>query len=105
MQARVFADAVVELNTQAGALVALIRSVAPRGRTGDLVQSIRTEQGKRPTVVRVVAGGALTTAQAGASQPYDYSRAVEFGTEHTPAQPFFFPTYRLTRKRMVSAMR
>jgi HK97 gp10 family phage protein len=41
--------------------------------------------------------------QAGADQPGDeayYVRFVEFGTPETPKQPFFFPSYRLLRRKI-----
>jgi HK97 gp10 family phage protein len=41
--------------------------------------------------------------QAGADQPGDdafYVRFVEFGTPETPKQPFFFPAYRLVRRKI-----
>lgn len=104
MQQQVYNDAVTELNAQADALVNLMKASAPRGRTGDLIASIRKEKGKRPTIVRVAAGGPLTT-ERGEKQPYDYARAVEFGTQKMPAEPFFFPAYRLKRKSMNAAMR
>jgi HK97 gp10 family phage protein len=104
MQAQVHRDAVAELNSQADALVGLMKVVARKGRTGDLAASIRKESGKRDTIVRVAAGGKLTLEQH-ERHPYDYSRAIEFGTSKMPAQPFFFPTYRLKRKSMIAAMR
>jgi HK97 gp10 family phage protein len=36
---------------------------------------------------------------------YDYARTVEFGTIGMPAEPFFFPTFRLTRKSVRSSMK
>jgi HK97 gp10 family phage protein len=104
MMARVLDDSIAELNAQATTLVSAMKSVVVSGPTGNLATSIRKEPGKRPTVVRVVAGGELTTRKV-SGKPYDYARAVEFGTEHVTAQPFFFPTYRLMRKSMRNAMR
>ena len=104
MQMQIHADAVAELNAQADALVSRMKSVAPAGPTGKLASSIRKEATRRPTIVRVRAGGGatlITTEQ----HPYDYARAVEFGTHKMSAEPFFFPTYRLMKKSMRATMR
>jgi HK97 gp10 family phage protein len=97
--------AVAELNSQADSLVELMDSVAPRGPTGNLIHSIRKIPGKDDTTVRVVAGGYLTVREGVSSKPYDYSRADEFGTEKMPARPFFWPTYRLRKKKIKAAMK
>jgi HK97 gp10 family phage protein len=105
-------DSVAELNAQADSLVATMKAVCPVGPTGNLKASIRKAPGKKVTTVIVMAGGALTTTifrrtakGGGRGISYDYSRAVEFGTSHEPAHPFFFPTYRLKRNPMRSAMK
>jgi len=108
LQNEVHAAAVQELNTQANKLKDLIASVAPvyKGPSGgSLRHSVRVIPGKKDTVVRVVAGGELTTRNEVSSTPYDYARADEFGTVNMQPQPFFFPTYRLARKRMISTMK
>jgi HK97 gp10 family phage protein len=105
MQRQVYQDAITELPAQAAALVQMMQAVVPHGKTGKLAATIRVQPTSKPTVVRVMAGGASTTVQDGIGQPYDYARAVEFGTQRTPAQPFFFPTFRLMRKKMRNAMR
>ena len=104
MQRQVYTDAVTELDAQATILVTMMKAVVKHGPTGHLANSIRKQPGKTPTVVRVMAGGTATTEGRG-SKSYDYARAVEFGTMHVHAQPFFFPTFRLMRKRMRSSMR
>lgn len=96
--------AVAELNTQAQNLTKLMKSAAPH-KEGDLEHSIRVIPGKKDTTVRVVAGGRLTIRKSVSTQPYDYARADEFGTVHMTARPFFFPTYRLMRKKIISTMR
>jgi HK97 gp10 family phage protein len=105
MMREVYLDAVGELNDQADKLVGTMQQVVRHGPTGDLANSIRTQQTSKPTIVRVVAGGASTTRTSAGGRPYDYARAVEFGTVHMPAEPFFFPTFRLMRKKMRSDMR
>ena len=104
MQRQVYTDAVTELDGQAALLVTMMQAVVKHGPTGNLAKSIRKQAGKVPTVVRVMAGGETTTEGRGAKK-YDYARAVEFGTRHMTAEPFFFPTFRLMRKRMRSSMR
>ena len=105
MQEDVLADAVEELNAQADELVKVIDSVVPRGPTGHLEHTVRKVAGSKPTVVRVVAGGQLTVRSAISGKPYDYARADEFGTVKMKARPFFFPTYRLMKKKMISSMK
>lgn len=96
--------AIKELNVQAGELAQLIESVAPKFE-GHLQHSVRVVPGKKETQVRIVAGGKLTIRPSVSSKPYDYARADEFGTERMPAKPFFFPTYRLRKKKIISAMK
>lgn len=100
LKAEVHTAAVSELNVQADSLVALIESVAPRGATGELEHSIRKIPGKSDTQVRIVEGG-----QATIKDGYQYPRADEFGTVKMPAKPHFFPSYRLMKPRMISAMK
>lgn len=96
----VHALAVAELNSQANQLADMIRSVAPRGETGQLEHSVRVVPGNKDTIVRVVAG-APSTVKAG----YQYPRADEFGTVKMRPNPFFFPTYRLRKKTIISSMK
>lgn len=105
LRAEVHAAAVQELNAQGDGLVDSMESVAPRGETGNLVHTIKKIPGKTDTIIRIVAGGQLTVRQGVSSKPYDYSRADEFGTQNMPAKPFFFPTYRLRKKKIISAMK
>lgn len=100
----------------ANEMVAMARSYVP-ARTGALRDSIvATPEGQSPPAYsqgaeKVVPEGA-TMVSAGNSK-VRYAHLVEFGTaphqnegmfagtEHpgTPPQPFFFPAYRLTRKK------
>jgi HK97 gp10 family phage protein len=105
MQKEVFDDAVSELNRQADGLVNAMKRVVARGKTAHLAGSIRKVQGPKPTIVRIVAGGVSTRRQSMRSGDFDYARAVEFGTLKMHAEPFFFPTYRLLRKKMRSSMK
>jgi HK97 gp10 family phage protein len=105
LQAEVHKEAVDELNAQADNLVRLDILAAPHDE-GNLEHSVRkVPDRKKDTVVRVVAGGRLTIRPSVSSKPFDYARADEFGTVKMSARPFFFPTYRLTKKKMISAMK
>lgn len=98
-------EAVAELNKQAGELATLIESVAPF-EEGTLKTTVRViPDRKSDTVVRVVAGGRKTIRLSVSSKPYDYARADEFGTVNMKPRPFFFPTYRLRKKKIISAMK
>ncbi|BAL76007.1 HK97-gp10 family putative phage morphogenesis protein [Bradyrhizobium cosmicum] len=105
LKAEVHAEAVKELNAQADNLARLMVLAAPHDE-GNLEHSVRKVPDRtKDTVVRVVAGGRLTTRPAVSSKPFDYARGDEFGTAKMTARPFFFPTYRLTKKKMISAMK
>jgi HK97 gp10 family phage protein len=84
-----------------------IRRAAPRG-TGKLQQSVRLETVEAKSRVLIKAGGAATTRMEG-GKPYDYSLGTEWGTAKTPAQPFFYPMWRLhrgpARRRIKKAMK
>jgi HK97 gp10 family phage protein len=111
MKKEVHVNAVNELNRQAAILQQTIQAVAPvyQGPVesgGELKTSVRLIPDRsKDTIVRVVAGGTLTTRPSISAQPYDYARADEFGTQKMAAQPFFFPTYRLMKKRIIRAMK
>jgi hypothetical protein len=63
--------------------------------TGLLRSSIRFFPGPRESSYTVQAGGNLTKTDDG----YDYSLGVEYGNVRTPAQPYFWPAYRIQKKR------
>jgi len=72
-------------------------------REGDLFDSIEwrwtkktTASGKRSPAIVVMAGA------ENESDPAFHVRFVEFGTVDAPKQPFFFPAYRLLRRKMRS---
>jgi HK97 gp10 family phage protein len=107
LKRRVYNDAVAELAVQSDRLMETMRSAVPYGPTGDLAKSIRKESDRQGLLMRIKAGGLLTMRLHGGDErkPYDYARAVEFGTEKMNAHPFFFPSYRLMRKTMKAAMK
>jgi len=93
----------------AAELVATIKRFAPDAEpTGALESSIRHQDVSDSTRIsqRVEAGGKATTrpVRDGASATYDYALGQEFGTEDMPANPFFWPAWRLLRRRFKSRM-
>lgn len=68
---------------------------------GELRGTIRNTVNAAELKVTIEAGGAATTkpVRDGADASYDYSMAAEFGRRGQPAQPFFYPGYRLGKKR------
>jgi HK97 gp10 family phage protein len=93
---------VVSLQKSGDELVAAQKALAPV-RTGALRDSIRAELRTEELKVIVTAGGPTTTKAARAGQgSYDYSHAIEFGTSKEHAEPFFYPAYRLLKKRLRS---
>jgi HK97 gp10 family phage protein len=96
--------------------VAMMQRLAPRGKTGNLVQSIRTER-KDDLRVLMVAGGTAQTRREirkGSGEFSDEAFFAEFGTKAhkaggkfkgaripaIPPRPFFFPAWRAMKKRV-----
>lgn len=71
---------------------------------GDLVGSIRNHVEANGLRAVIEAGGPATTrpVREGADASYDYALGQEFGTREMPAQPFFYPGWRLGKKRAKS---
>lgn len=84
-------ELLASLNVSADELVAMQKRLAPRDR-GDLAGSIEKIPGRHELAVIVQAGGPDAI----------HGRWVEFGTQKTRAQPFFFPSWRALRKRIKS---
>lgn len=76
----------------AEAMVAMAQRLVPVA-TGTLRDSIRMSAGERPTSFVVEAGGKATTKGG-----YDYSLSAEFGNVNSPASPFFYPSFRASKK-------
>jgi HK97 gp10 family phage protein len=107
------------LEAAAEEIVGMARRLAPvlkngdeRRKSGSLRDSIGWTWGKAPkgsiTLGKVaeasLAGDLTITIYAGNSEAF-YARWIEFGTQKMPAQPFFFPSYRATKKRAASRVR
>lgn len=86
---RMRAEVRAAIEKSADELVGMQQRLAPVD-DGVLRDSIRKEPGDHDLAVAVKAG----------SDAAFYARFVEFGTQRTPAQPFFFPAYRALRKRI-----
>ena len=72
-------------------LVAMMVRLAPRDQ-GDLERSITYYEMTNP------AGGGITWVVVAGNERAFYGRLVEFGTPNTPAQPFFYPSFRAMRR-------
>lgn len=84
------------------------KKLAPH-EDGTLQDSI---QWKRDGELRrlITAGGPTTTkkvrnSEKGNAPEYDYAMAVEFGTQKMGPQPFFWPGYRVAKKRAVGRVK
>ncbi len=82
------ADIGKALDKTAAEIVSTAKAYVPRD-SGDLAESIGWRNGEHE-LQRVVF--------AADSESF-YGKFVEFGAENQPAQPFFFPAYRLNKKR------
>lgn len=73
-------------------------------KEGTLRDSIRVEPRKNPNLIGALikAGGPTTTkpVRNGQSAVYDYSMAIELGTQEQLASPFFFPEYRRAKSNI-----
>lgn len=92
-------------------LVQTMKGFSPDGETGALASSVKTKDvsNSRQIAERVSAGGQPTTkairdSEKGTSPDYDYALAQEFGTEKAPAHPFFWPAWRLKRRKFKTRM-
>lgn len=78
---------------------------------GTLRSSIRTEKLTDGTVgVAIVAGGEATTksvrkSEKGNAPAYDYALAVEYGTQDMAPEPFFWPGYKIGKKKAKRTVR
>lgn len=107
--AAVRANVRYEMEEMAEKIVADMYRLAPH-LTGDLAGSIQWTWGEAPegsmTIGKV--GGAeygamRITIYAGGGDEF-YARFQEFGTVNMPANPFFFPVWRLNKRRVRSAV-
>lgn len=87
-------------------VAATMRRVGPRDQTFQLERSICVERDATRPRVYIKAGGRLTTraVSKGVAATYDYALAQEFGTAEMQANPFFYPTWRLKRRKARAAV-
>jgi HK97 gp10 family phage protein len=93
-----------KIDENAAELVSLQKSLAPEDQ-GELVASIRYHPYASGLIGGLVlAGGEKTTrpVRNGVSVSFDYALAQEFGTEDLPPSPFFYPPYRINRRKYSS---
>ena len=82
-------------NTPAHELGATAIKAAAPVRTGKLRDSVKIRRTKRDLTLEVTAGGDSTThGERGPHGEADYALFEEYGTRHSRAQPFFYPTAR-----------
>lgn len=99
-------EVVKELEKAASELVREMQSLAPKGTTRKLVNSIGWTWGDAPkgslTIGKVANreyGKLSITIYAGGDEAF-YARFQEFGTRNMPANPFFYPVYRSNKSRI-----
>jgi len=102
------------LQLGANEIVAMMKRVAPRGDSGNLIESIHWMWAKARG-----AGGLLALRIRAWSAKVRYAHLVEFGTAPhkqggkfkgtmhpgTAPQPFFYPSYRALKKRFLNLQR
>lgn len=93
------------IDKNAAEWVAAAKSAAPVDPEGGsfLRDSIRSHE--TDTGGQIVRAGGPTTIRQSAAGPYDYARAQEFGRADMDPNPYFWPTYRLLKRRFVSRQR
>lgn len=99
------------MEEQADVIVAMMKSLAPKGKTHELEDSIGWSWGKLPTGSSIVAqvksslGGDMTiTIYAGDEVAY-YAAWQEHGTQKMHARPYFFVSWRANKKAAKAAVR
>jgi HK97 gp10 family phage protein len=92
-------------------LVGTMKQLAEASRdSGDLIDSIQMTPGGKATPLYRQPGGSTVVPEnsvaitAGNSE-VRYPHVVEYGTQKAPAQPFFWPAYRLLKKRITNRIK
>ena len=90
-------------------LLARMNQLAPV-RTGALRTSITVTPAGEKTPAYSQPGGSMTVPENAVAVTVGdtetrYAHLVEYGTADTPAQPFFWPAYRLLKKRMANRIK
>ena len=94
----------------AGEIVADMERLAPQGETRKLLGSIGWTWGEAPAGTMTIGsvggkeyGSLRITFYAGGGEAF-YARFQEHGTVKMPANPFFFPVWRVWKKRVRARM-
>jgi len=90
-------------------LVGRMRALAPED-SGDLKRSIVATPPGQATPAYSQPGGSRVAAEnqvlvTAGNAKVRYPHLVEYGAAHAPAQPYFWPAYRLTRKRIANRVK
>lgn len=90
-------------------LVDTMRHLAPED-TGDLKHSIKYTMPGNATPPYSQPGGSTVAGEnqvlvTAGNTDVRYPHLVEYGTVNAPAQPFFWPAYRLKKKRLASRIK
>ena len=93
------------IDKNAKEFVALAKRLAPVDPEGGSFLKDTIREHDTATGGKIVRAGGETTMRESAGGPYDYSRAQEFGREDMAPSPYFWPAYRLLKKRFVSRRR
>jgi HK97 gp10 family phage protein len=92
-------------------LVTTMRALAETSRdTGALIDSITMTPAGQTTPPYSQPGGSHVVpenavAVTAGNDDVRYPHLVEYGTAHAPAQPFFWPAYRLLKKRLANRIK
>ena len=108
---RIRAEVTAAMEKAAGQIVTDMKRIAPRDQ-GDLAASIAWTWGDAPKgslVIGSLGGGSSygalrITIYAGGGKAF-YARFQEFGTQNMVPHPFFFPVWRVWRRRVQSRIR
>lgn len=90
-------------------IAAAMEALAPED-TGDLVASIEVTPPRQATPAYSQPGGSTVAEEnqvliTAGNSDVRYPHLVEYGTANALAQPFFWPGYRLSRKRAVNRIK
>ncbi len=103
-------DAVVPALIQSGnELAGRMKHLAPKD-TGALADSIAVTPPGSTTPAYSQPGGSRVAAEnqvlvTAGNDSVRYPHLVEYGTAHAPAQPYFWPAYRLSKKRITNRVK
>ncbi|WP_026479339.1 HK97-gp10 family putative phage morphogenesis protein [Ahrensia sp. 13_GOM-1096m] len=99
------------LNKSGQELVATMRTLAEASRdSGDLIDSILMTEGGQKTPPYSQPGGSTivpehAVAVTVGNSDVRYPHLVEYGSKNAPAQPFFWPAVRTTKKRITGRIK